>query len=345
MGPKKNAPLQGSFVVNQVDSIKSQLPADSVNYHGMAFNGDSYLHRLLKYPVFFLTFIFKFVFSSKRADLVHIHFYYPTIICAWLYKAFRNPNAKVIVSCHGGDIYWYANPPKLYRKLTSIVDHWIFTSPQLKSRFCLDVENYSILSAGIDDKVYQNECDSSKKTFDFLMVGAIEYNKGIDRLCQLCKMFPQATFKLVGGGDEVFEMVESLQSTCSNFEYLGVLTPQKLTKYMRQSKFLLSLSRHESFGLVIAEAGAVGTPCIATLTDGSLFQLGNWPFLTKQFDDDSSTIAALSELISKGLNLSNEEYYTIAEKAVALSQVHQLTSVTKKLMALYTELEREAVGV
>ncbi|MDZ7901598.1 MAG: hypothetical protein U5L01_03270 [Rheinheimera sp.] len=58
-----------------------------------------------------------------------------TIWLAWTYKLLRNPKAKIVVTCHGSDIYLYKPESKLYKFAASAVDFFVFTSESLREKF------------------------------------------------------------------------------------------------------------------------------------------------------------------------------------------------------------------
>jgi len=332
MGPKPSAPLLGQFVLNQVDSLKKVNL--SVDYFYLSWNGDSIFHKLLKYPVFFTRFLFSYVLSFRKFDVIHIHYYFPTIICAILYKAIRNRNVKVVVTCHGGDVYCYQPPSKLYKKLSRHVNHWIFTSEKLKSKFYRDVESSSILCAGYDDNIFKGEKSLTDLDTDCLLVGNLDQNKGIDRLIKLVKKMPSVRFTVVGSGNGLKEL-EQCAATNSNLKLFGSVPAKQLAVVMQKSRCLLSLSRNESFGLVLSEANACGTICIVSETDGSAEQLPNWKYTVSQNQDENQIIEAFESHIEKIMKLDEDHYKK--EQSIACKQTEQysLTKIVKNLFRIY----------
>lgn len=339
MGAKLSAPLLGNFVDQQVASLKANSLA--ISYFKMAWNGDSFFHKLLKYPLFFFKFIHTYIFSVEKFDIIHIHYYFPTIICAALYKVFRNKNVKVFVTCHGGDIYCYQPPSWTYKKLSYIVDHWLFTSQRLKERFYRRVSNADIVCAGYDDQVFNIDSVASDKSIDCLLVGNLDINKGLDRFIALVVAMPYVRFVVVGTGKFQAQLEQcALKNT--NLTILGALSPKELAVIIKQSKCLLSLSRHESFGLVIAEANACGTPCIATQTDGSIEQLTDWPYLILQQDKDEVDIEnQLKNKITELLNLDEVAYQALQNKAQHLAVAYSLSHITQVIKQLYLSQPKE----
>jgi glycosyltransferase involved in cell wall biosynthesis len=107
---------------------------------------------------------------------------------------------------------------------------------------------------------------------------------------------------------------------------------------MQSAKFLLSLSRNESFGLVIAEAHACKTPSIVTKTDGSMTQLPDWKYMTSQQQDEADIRKGLKKHINAALVLSMEEYQQIQTTAFQKTQGFSLSNVIKVIEEQYTNL-------
>ena len=127
MGPSKNKPHSGLFVYNQFIELKRNHSRSlNTNYFYLDQEEKSGLNKLLRYPLFFLRFLWCYVLSRKTQDIIHVHFYFPTIILAVAYKWLRNPRVKILVTYHGSDIYKYRKPNIVYRALSYFVLEHIF---------------------------------------------------------------------------------------------------------------------------------------------------------------------------------------------------------------------------
>ncbi|QBL10916.1 glycosyltransferase [Rheinheimera sp. D18] len=333
MGPKPSSPFQGKFVHNQVWALAALHPS----YHYMRWHSDSLLNKLLKYPVFILDFIWRYMLSRRRFDIVHVHFYYPTIWLALLYKALRNPKVKIVVTCHGSDIYKYQPPGKLYTWCATKVDQWIFASKALAQHFSLPVKQAQVLPAGISELFRVVEPVSwQDKTIDILYVGSLDQNKGMDRLLALLPVVKDKKVVIAGSGP----WLEKLQLAAQQFPNVLVVGPKDsaaLKELYRQARCFISLSRHEAFGLVMAEAMACYTPVIASQTDGSAEQLvsGVNGVLISQQGDDVTVINRFSYALEQFFQQTPQQYHTMQLHSRTSAEQYLLGQVVNELQQIY----------
>lgn len=341
MGPKPAAPFQGQFVRQQVEALALLKPG----YHFMRWHTDSKLNQLVKYPVFFLDFIWRYIFSRHKYTVLHVHFFYPTIWLALLYRALRNPAANIIVTCHGSDIYQYQPPGFFYRWCAGKVQHWVFTSDALAARFNLPSKNSTVLSAGIAECfALQPRRDFTNKTIDVLYVGSLDFNKGIDRLIGLLPTLTSKKVVIAGAGPYLARLQQAV-APYSNVSVVGPQTSSELANLYQQARCFISLSRNESFGLVMAEAMACYTPVVATVTDGSIAQLreGENGYLVLQQDagealNEQQIIAGLQHALQKMWLLPAADYQQMQYNARAWAEQCLVSDVAKRLIVLYQEV-------
>ncbi|GAB57416.1 glycosyltransferase family 4 protein [Rheinheimera nanhaiensis] len=333
MGPKPSSPFQGKFVHNQVWALAALNPA----YHYMRWHSDSRLNKVLKYPVFLLDFIWRFILSRRRFDIIHVHFFYPTIYLALLYKWLRNSQVKIVVTCHGSDIYKYQPPGKLYRWCAAKVDQWIFASKALAQHFSLPVAKKQVLPAGISELFRQTDRLSyQEKSIDLLYVGSLDQNKGMDRLLALLPVLHDKKVVVAGSGP----WLARLQHAAQQFPNVLVVGPKDtaaLKQLYCQARGLISLSRHEAFGLVMAEAMACYTPVIATETDGAREQVqhGINGLLVSQQGEETEVIARLSSALQQFFSLSEQQYQLLQQQGRASAEQYLLGQVVTELQQVY----------
>lgn len=338
MGPKPSAPFQGQFVKAQYDELNAADDVD-VAYHYMRWHSDSSLNKTLKYPIFLLDFIWRYLFNTKRFDIVHIHFFYPTIWLALLYRLLRNRRVKIVVTCHGNDVYHYHPPSRWYRFCAEKVDTWIFASAALQQHFFLATA-HSILPAGINRRYAEASQQSFvNKTIDILYVGSLDRNKGMDRLLQLLPLLPQCQFVVAGAGPMHAELTAAA-ARFHNLTLLGPQTPEQLIQLYQQARCFISLSRNESFGLVMAEAMACYTPVIATETDGALAQVtpGVTGYRISQQQSEHALLADCVQKIQQLLAISGEQYAKMQQACRQQAEPVLLPVIIAKIQQLYQDV-------
>jgi len=335
MGPKTSAPFQGQFVRHQVEALRKLRPVD---YFFMRWHHDGVLNRLFKYPVLFLQFFWHFILNRQRYDLLHVHFYYPTIYLALAYKLLRNRKVKIVATCHGSDIYFYRPFSRLYQWCASWVDHWIYTSTQLQQKAFATAAPTTVLSAGINPLYAQAQCLSqSEKSLDVLYVGALDHNKGMDRLLQLVQLLPQTQFLVAGQGPYQDKLLQASQQL-PNLTLEGGKSSEQLKVLYQQAKCFISLSRNESFGLVMTEAMACYTPVIATETDGGAAQLADRPQWLVSQQPEHHIAECFAEKIQQLLSLSASDYHQLQQVGRAQAEACLLDRIALEIEQIYQGL-------
>lgn len=338
MGPKPSAPFQGQFIKNQMLALQKR---QALAYFYMSWHNDSLLNRVLKYPVLFLQFFWSYILSFKSFDVIHVHFFYPTIWLALAYKYLRKPSVNIVVTCHGSDIYHYQPFNVLYRWCCGAVDQWIFTSEKLQSKAFTVAPKAVVLSAGIA-QVYADatQLGRADKDIDLLYVGALDKNKGMDRLIALLPNVTDKKICVIGAGPYQAQF-EQLTQDYPNLQLEAGQTAEQLKAFYQRSKCFLSLSRNESFGLVMTEAMACYTPVIATLTDGSAEQLGADSFWVIEQTDEQVLQQQLRQKIQQLLSLSDSDYTALQHLGHQHAKDCLVDDVAAKIQTLYQALTPE----
>lgn len=335
MGPKPAAPFQGVFVRNQVAALKALDPA----YFQMEWQTDRMPWRLLRYPIFWLQFVWRFVFSLQKFDVLHVHFFYPTIWLALTYRYLRNPKVKIVVTCHGTDIYAYQPESRLYKTAAAQVDQWIFVSEQLRQRFFRQDIVSEVLPAGIHP-VFGGVAalPLQDKDIDVLYVGTLDFNKGMDRLIALLPGLQQKKVVVIGHGPWHDKLTEAAVKY-PQLQLVAAQGAEQLKSFYQRSRVFVSLSRNESFGLVMTEAMACGTPVVATATDGSNMQVQqakNGYLVSAKTEEE--LVAAFAEKIQLVLSLSASDYQQLQESCQTSAKPYLLDKIAARLTEIYQGL-------
>jgi glycosyltransferase involved in cell wall biosynthesis len=339
MKPSKAHVAYGLFVQNQVDVLNKMDEIDHLLYLGITSVDKSFVGLLKKYFLLLIQIFTQAIFTRKKFDIVHVHYYFPTILYALVYKFLRNPKTKIVVTLHGGDVSKYRNLPWIYRAPNRFVDHHIFVSETLKNNFFANPSSYTVLSAGILDSFEPERPQITAKVYDLLLVGRLVINKGTDRLMALLeKLEGELTVGVIGAGVEA-QALEQFQSDRHKLVLLGLCPPEQMQKYFYQSKFVISLSRLESFGLVMSEAMASGVPVISTKSVGGVTQVQDDynGFLLE--NSEAEFVQDNIQKVRKCLDLyGTPAYQQIVDNAIGSNGCFKLGHIIIEVMSIYQKV-------
>jgi len=218
-------------------------------------------------------------------NLVHANFGYPDGVVAA--RLARRYNVPFLITEHASWLPWMNDYPKARRQAVSAASQCAFHiavsryARDTVAHFTGDTEKLRVIPNGVDVSVFtcpQN--GSERKLTQILYVGLMRHVKGIDLLLKamrkLVNQNPALKLVLVGGGiyRDYFKQETELRRLAqelgleNNVEFVGIKSPQEVAAYMRESAVLVLPSRNETFGAVLIEALACGTPVVATRCGG-----------------------------------------------------------------------------
>lgn len=133
-----------------------------------------------------------------------------------------------------------------------------------------------LLGAALPEGVSRTEKDGPIR---FIFAGAMSERKSIDLILsvfsKLAMEGANAILTIVGG-TESQRWVEQA-SGMDNVNYIGAVSQKDLYNYFASSDCLLLPSRFDAFGMVVAEAMAVGVPAIVSETTGARAMIEKFP--------------------------------------------------------------------
>lgn len=225
--------------------------------------------------------------NKNKIQIVHAHMARDYPLAA--YAARRNAGARLIVTRH---VMFALNP--LHRVTLSGAARIIAVSPAVSSKLISDgigeAGKINVVLNGIEIAQFQqarNEFDRQRFLTDWKLsaagpvigtIGELTPLKGQEEFLQaaaiVAKQFPSAQFIVAGVDHAAGKKHEKHLRKLIND--LGLLDSVKLVGWVDNLTqlycgldVLVSSSRTESFGLVLAEAMASGTVVVATATDGA----------------------------------------------------------------------------
>ena len=219
-------------------------------------------------------------------DLIHAHFSYPDGVAAA--RMARRYGVPLLITEHAPWLPWMEQYPRVRRQAVWASGKCAFhmgVSQYVSAtiaHFTGAAENLRVVPPGVDGSMFGPEPDGGNPDPNLIVyVGRIHAVKGVDVLLQAMLQVvarrPEARLILVGGGsffrgyrlrEERLRAMAVELGLGRHAEFIGERPPDEVARLMRQSAVVVLPSRAESFGAVLVEALACGTPVIATRCGG-----------------------------------------------------------------------------
>jgi len=224
--------------------------------------------------------------ASFDFDIIHAHFSYPDGVAAALLG--RRYGVPVVVTEHAPWMPNWMDKSAVVRRQSvwaarrAVFQIAVSTSVRDSiAHFTGDPEKIRVIPCGVDGDAFSVAADRvTRRPDQILFVGFINFNKGIDVLLEAIRRVvarkPSARLVLVGGGffrntklqeGRLRVLARDLEQS-GHVEFVGHRPPGEVARYMRESALLVLPSRAESFGAVLVESLACGTPVVATMCGG-----------------------------------------------------------------------------
>jgi glycosyltransferase involved in cell wall biosynthesis len=183
-----------------------------------------------------------------------------------------------VVSVHGSDIYMGGKiPPVRWLTRLALNRAGIVTSnSRALAKATMDlgvnVSKMVIVNVGIDVSRFKPK-EGPRQDY-ILYVGSFIRRKGVEFLIQafpeIHAHHPQTRLVLVGDGPLKSEYSSTINrlGIQNSVDFLGWQSPDQVSEWMRNARLLILPSINEAYGVVLLEALASGTPCIASEVDG-----------------------------------------------------------------------------
>lgn len=150
----------------------------------------------------------------------------------------------------------------------------------------------------------------------FVCVGRLVEQKGFDRLLPICKKLNNEGFKytvwILGEGDDRKKLEEFIKN--NKLENIKLLGNQKNPfVYMKQADWLLCVSRHEGFNMVLHEAVYCECPIITTINAGTKELLGESQYGIIMENSDIAIEDGMRKVLSDK-RIRDRYYYAARER-------------------------------
>lgn len=223
--------------------------------------------------------------AIRPADLVHLHSNGFIIdVAGWTAARWGRPS---VITLYGTDV-WHFDPVR-HRRFAAVVrqaSERVFYSRALRDRAVelgLATDAAPVIYAPVDDAFVQITTEQraeARKSLGLsrptvLTVKRLHTVAGHDVLLRACaqvvRQMPGVTFLIAGDGElrPDLERQAAALGLSSSVRFLGMIDNRELPRYYAAADLFVLPSRLESWGTVMLEALACGTPVVATETAGA----------------------------------------------------------------------------
>lgn len=158
---------------------------------------------------------------------------------------------------------------RIFRRASWVVAVSEYERSLLAEDFAIDASRLTVIPNGIDSSEYSRRGTASKESKSILYVGRLEEYKGLQHVIDTLPLLDQDYhLQVVGDGPYESRLVAQTEELGLDNRvrfYHNLPHRDVLEMYAMAGVFIL-LSKHEAFGLTVAEALASRTPCIVANT-------------------------------------------------------------------------------
>jgi len=317
---------------------------DNINFH---FIKKARIPRIFTIPLDALSIKKKII--EINPDIVHIHgTHYPYSLIVGMVKN----DYSTVLTVHGimGIEYKFNRQLNFLGGLVSFflekyafskIRNIIVCSPPMKEILENKTEAMiSIIPNGIECSEIKNVVPLKLTQPSILFVGLLERIKGPDILIRsipiLKKKYPNIRLYMAGKGSQetILKELSRELDIEDNVKFLGYISGEKKYSYYTSADICAVPSRYESFGIVILESMACGTPVIAS-------NVGNIPYLINNDEiglkcklGDVDDLAEKIIYLFQDTNLRNE----MSLKTMQEAKKYSWDKIASKTIDLYKKL-------
>ena len=285
-------------------------------------------------------------FDLKSFDVIHAHYWLSGLVA----KQIANElNLPLIYTSHSLGIFLdgynkeRVDCEKMVMSASNIVTtSSIFEEFMISENYKIDKNKIKKITPGVDKEIFVPELNIERENI-FLSIGRIQEQKGqmetINFLDNFRKVENNFKCYFVGGpsGKSGEEYLQILKDTVKNLsleshvEFLDNLPQIKIKELLNKSKLLIHTSKFETFGLVAAEANAMGVPVLTT-NNGSLSEIIENNL--NGYCSESLIDARVNKFVQDMLN-DNKKFDEIMFKCIEKSKKYNWVGTAREIENLY----------
>ena len=259
----------------------------------------------------------KEVLARENFDIIHLHEPCMPMLCSAVIRFSNTVNVGTFHACQGKPGYNWGKPISTWmisRRILKLAGRIAVSKAAMNFAQQNVPGDYEIIPNGIDLEHFtpdvspiEEYCDGKQ---NILFVGRLEFRKGLNYLLkaylEIKPELPNSRLIVVGPGTRLRKRYEKWikRHDLKDVIFAGYVSYEDLPRYYKTADvFCAPATSRESFGIVLLEAMAVGTPIVATNIEGyaSVVSDGEEGWLVPPKDSRGLARALISLLTNEAL--------------------------------------------
>jgi glycosyltransferase involved in cell wall biosynthesis len=271
--------------------------------------------------------------NSSKYDIVHAHGYhaFPALYVAQT----KNGNKMVFTPhYHGSGHNWFRNflhkPYKIFgngifKKSDRVISVSDYEKTMILKRFKIPEEKITLVPNGVNLEEFKNIERRKSEHRKVLSVGRIEEYKGMQYIIKSLPYFREDIKVIIVGKGPYKKRLVALATklgVSSRTEFYQDVPREQLLQMYASSDLFVLLSKHEAYGITVAEALASRLPCIVARQSALQDWIDNKNCFGVDYPVDPKHLAALVNELA-GRPVSEAELTTWDDAARRTVQVYE----------------------
>jgi len=286
--------------------------------------------------------------NPESFDVIHAHYWLSGLVGREIANKFNKP---LVYTSHSLGIFLDGyNKERVDCEKIVMASADVITASSLFEEDLI-LKNYNVVSdkiklitPGVDGEIFTPDSTIKRESI-FLSIGRIQEQKGqietIKFLDNFRKVENNFFCYFIGGpsgksGNKYFEKLKQTVVDLnleSHIEFLDNLTQTEIRDLLNKSKLLIHTSKFETFGLVAAEANAMGVPALTT-NSGSLLEIVESN--KNGFYSESLIDRNVNNFVKELLN-NNDKFHEIMMNCLDKSKAYSWSNTAREIEILYKD--------
>jgi phosphatidylinositol alpha-mannosyltransferase len=290
----------------------------------------------------------KKILEREKFDIVHLHEPFMPMLCSAILRFSNSTNIGTFHAWDGKPGYSWGRPISTWminRRIKKLAGRIAVSKMALSYVSKYIPGDYEVIPNGIDTEFFSPEVPPIEKFCDgrqnILFLGRLERRKGLIYLIkafyQVKQEIPNSRLIIAGPGTRLRKPYEKWvrnHGLADDVVFTGYVSEEDKPRYFKTAAVYCSpATSRESFGIVLLESMAVGTPVVASNIDGynRVITHGVDGLLVPPRDTSSLALTLIAALKDEALR------QRLAAEAMSTARKYSWEKVARRVLDFYTE--------